>query len=765
MSHLRFFQSDPMRSSVSSRRLRRRAVVVPWVVLAVVASAGAADDPFDADPFAGLAEPGAVARRAEPIVDAPIPGDPRGERPLEDVEPPVVVAVSLPLPITGSRDKEVEAAIQRSLPKLEGQPGRRGVLVLSFDADDGGAGSDFGRSLALARFLAGPRLAGVKTVAYLPRTVRGHAVLVALACEEIVMAPDAVLGPANADEPTVDETVRAGYRQIADIRRAVPPAIALALVDPKARTVRAVTGDGEVFIAESDLPDLRRRQAVLEVEELQPAPIAPTGRRGRTLGIVRLLASTPAEVERGLGLGPDSLKADAVAVGGWKSREIVVAGPLEAASVSRLKSQIEQAVSEGVNFLCIRVDTDGGSPERSLAIAESIAAIDPSAVRTVAYVPRAARADAALVALACDEIVMHPDAVLGGEGAAPIEDRTADAIAAAWREGVAAKKGRSWSLPVAMVKRGVVVRRATARQSGAVDLLSETELIFREDRDAWDLGPQIGVGPIELSGRTAESLGLATHLVESPAGLLKAYGLESPMEVVRPRWSDTLLEALASPGIAWLLLVIGGVGIYLELHTPGVGLGGFIAMVAFIIYFWGQHLHGTSGWLEVMLFLAGLFCLAAEIFVLPGFGVLGLGGGLLVIASIVLASQSFVLPSNAYQIRQMQWSIGGILAALASVVAVAAVLRRWLPSAPGLRHMMLEPPLPETFDAEEFSGLLGLEGVATTRLVPAGKARIDGRVFEVTTDGRLIEPGRPVRVEAVRGGRIIVAETNRSAGA
>ena len=51
--------------------------------------------------------------------------------------------------------------------------------------------------------------------------------------------------------------------------------------------------------------------------------------------------------------------------------------------------------------------------------------------------------------------------------------------------------------------------------------------------------------------------------------------------------------------------------------------------VAFIIFFWSQYLHGTSGWLEVMLFIAGVICVAAEIFVLPGFGVLGLGGGLL----------------------------------------------------------------------------------------------------------------------------------------
>jgi membrane-bound serine protease (ClpP class) len=107
--------------------------------------------------------------------------------------------------------------------------------------------------------------------------------------------------------------------------------------------------------------------------------------------------------------------------------------------------------------------------------------------------------------------------------------------------------------------------------------------------------------------------------------------------------------------------MIGAAGLYIELKTPGIGFGGFVSMVAFIVYFWSQYLNGTSGWLEVMLFLAGIVCVAAEIFVLPGFGVLGLGGGMLVIAALVLASQSFVLPANDYQIRQMQWSLLGIL--------------------------------------------------------------------------------------------------------
>jgi membrane-bound serine protease (ClpP class) len=178
-------------------------------------------------------------------------------------------------------------------------------------------------------------------------------------------------------------------------------------------------------------------------------------------------------------------------------------------------------------------------------------------------------------------------------------------------------------------------------------------------------------------------------------------------------------------------------------------------MVAFIVYFWSQYLNGTSGWLEVMLFIAGVICVAAEIFVLPGFGVLGLGGGLLVIASIVLASQSFVLPVNEYQIRQMQWSLIGILGAAAGVATLGILLRRWLPSTPILRNVVLEPPADDGLE-DTLNELVGCVGTTTTRLAPAGKARIGESVRDVASDGPLIEPGTAVRVVGVRGGRVIV---------
>jgi membrane-bound ClpP family serine protease len=81
-----------------------------------------------------------------------------------------------------------------------------------------------------------------------------------------------------------------------------------------------------------------------------------------------------------------------------------------------------------------------------------------------------------------------------------------------------------------------------------------------------------------------------------------------------------------------------------------------------------------------------------------------------------------------------------------------------------LRNVLLEPPAAadDTLDEDGLDALIGLAGTTTTRLAPAGKARIDGRVREVTSDGALIEPGAAVRVVEVRGGRVLVQPLPRS---
>ena len=84
-----------------------------------------------------------------------------------------------------------------------------------------------------------------------------------------------------------------------------------------------------------------------------------------------------------------------------------------------------------------------------------------------------------------------------------------------------------------------------------------------------------------------------------------------------------------------LLVMLGIVFIYMELHFMN-GMCGILATLCFALFFWSRALGGTAGWLEVILFVIGLGCIAMEIFVIPGFGVFGISGGILVIASLVL---------------------------------------------------------------------------------------------------------------------------------
>jgi membrane-bound ClpP family serine protease len=89
---------------------------------------------------------------------------------------------------------------------------------------------------------------------------------------------------------------------------------------------------------------------------------------------------------------------------------------------------VERAIADGSNFIWLRIESAGGAPEQSLVLANWLSGLDPTSVKTVAYVPREARGDAALVALACDELVMHPGATIGGEGSAAIAGRRVAAV-------------------------------------------------------------------------------------------------------------------------------------------------------------------------------------------------------------------------------------------------------------------------------------------------------------------------------------------------
>jgi hypothetical protein len=329
---------------------------------------------------------------------------------------------------------------------------------------------------------------------------------------------------------------------------------------------------------------------------------------------------------------------------------------------------------------------------------------------------------------------------------------------------------RSWSLWAAMFNPHLDVYRC--RRLGDVEYFCKDELDSRQPQKEngekgppWEKGERVTTPGqvLSLTGEKALDYGLANADVENFTQFKQHYGLEGDPNLVEPGWVDGLARFLNEPGMVAVLIFLGVLGIYIELHAPGTGIGAFIAVVAFAMFFWSKFLEGTAGWLEVTLFVTGCICLLTEIFVLPGFVIFGLGGGALILASIILASQTFLFPQNEYQLAQLQNSLYALTGSVAALVGTIWALNHWLPRAPVLQHVFLAPP--EGEEAEiirrremlvDLENLVGQVGTAMTPLGPAGKVRFGNHLVDVISTGDFIARDTQVVVAEVHGNRVVV---------
>ena len=223
---------------------------------------------------------------------------------------------------------------------------------------------------------------------------------------------------------------------------------------------------------------------------------------------------------------------------------------------------------------------------------------------------------------------MAPRAVLGGDWQPPLTEEQVKQLKQTVQDSIAPGKSRSWSLTAAMVDPNLdVYAYQRLEDAKYVEHFSEQEAAQQDDPDAWQKGEAITTpgAPLSVTGTVATELWLANHEAEDFTGFKRLYGLENDPALLEPSWADFLIDAMASPAVAMLLLVIGFAALYVELQAPGIGIGGFCAAVCFILFFWSRFLGGTAGALEVILFLGGICFLLVEVFVLPGFGIFGPG--------------------------------------------------------------------------------------------------------------------------------------------
>lgn len=693
------------------------------------------------------------------------------------------LVVRVPLPITGEIDGRLRLTIERYLKTLApaATANDRPVLVLEFDTLRGasGRGSQFERCVSLARFLTSPELARVQTVAYLPghgeeggevQPLAGHALLVAMACETWAFDQTATLAVDQASEASDDLLVRETYRAIAARRQVLPEAVVDALVDRTQGAVLADMTDGtQRYLTLSELESLEaagevvRSETVIEANESLVLDAQTLVQRR----FVDLLVRGRSDLAGQLQIRRDVMMGDPTLGEEWKPILIRLEGAVDHRRVNWISGSLDEALADGVNLVVVDIDSLGGSLREATRLAQELLELDPLKVRTIAYVGREARGGGALVALACDQLVMQNGAELGGLAEPELNSDDAqllDTFAERWD----GRRVLSSDWVRGLVDNRLTLTRYRNSVSGEESVFSDASYSALDDeqKSAWT-----SIGLVEsqsgISARDAVRFSVARYSVESREELSTLYGLPAEMPQLEPtstqRWVDQFARFITRPLISSMLLMIGMMLFFNELSTPGLGVPGAMAVICFGLYFWAHYLGGTAHWLELLMFGIGVVFVLMEIFVLPGVGVFGVSGVLMVIASIVLASQTFIFPTTSEDFAKLPSTFGLIVAMVVGGAIPMFILPRYLERIPILRRLVLNPEFDQSFEGvserekvADYSHLRGKMGVAMTDLLPGGKVRFGDDDVSVVTDGRMIERGARVVVREVRGNRVVV---------
>lgn len=410
---------------------------------------------------------------------------------------------------------------------------------------------------------------------------------------------------------------------------------------------------------------------------------------------------------------------------------VPVEGMIDLVLSRYVERAIADAESAGAAAIVFDIDTFGGLVDAADRIRTAIL---QTPIPTVAFVDPNAASAGALISLAADRIVMAPGASIG---AATAVDGT----------------GAYASEKIQSYMRGLM--RATAEATGRDPRLAEAMVDERIEVEGVIEAGRL----LTLSAREALELGLADAVLPTQAAVVAALGADG-REIVQHRSTVTerVLRFFGSPVVASILMIVMLGGLYFEVRTPGVGVPGVMAAMAAALFFAPHYLLGlVYGW-EVVLFFLGLLLILVELFILPGFGIPGILGVLMLLVSLVasrIGNVGFSFPGGG----EIAQAIVTLAVTLVLLVALMFSLGRYLPRMQTVNRLVLAPELGSATgytSAAENEALLGRRGVAVTPLRPAGTAEIAGERVDVVAQGTYIPAGQAVEVVRVRGARVEV---------
>lgn len=267
-------------------------------------------------------------------------------------------------------------------------------------------------------------------------------------------------------------------------------------------------------------------------------------------------------------------------------------------------------------------------------------------------------------------------------------------------------------------------------------------------------------------------LRLSSGTAGNEADLQAHFGAKSVV-VLAPNWSEKLASFIGHPVVTGILIAVFLVCMFIEMTHPGVVVPGLIALVCFVALSSPGFVAGIASWWAIAAVVAGILLLIAELFFIPGFGVAGVAGLILLFGGLIFA----IAPaSTAYSTAEgqealLRAAVTVVLSVVTALFGMFVIIRR-LGTIPILSRYALRTPDPGEVDEEIFGVMpqtelpvrVGDRGVATTPLRPSGKAEFDEEVVDVVADFGVISEGTEVEVISADRFRIVVARVDAPRG-
>lgn len=410
-----------------------------------------------------------------------------------------------------------------------------------------------------------------------------------------------------------------------------------------------------------------------------------------------------------------------------------------------------EAEELGADYILIHMNTYGGLVQAADSIRTKIL---NTSVPVIVFIDNNAISAGALIAIAAQQIYMRPGASIG---AATVVDAAGGAVPDKYQSFMRA------------------AMRATAESHGKDTLIIENDTIIKWYRDPVIAEAMVDPGTyipgiidtgkvLTLTSEEAITAGYCEGLASSIQEVLEKAGITNYQIVeyeVTPL--ESVIGFLIHPVFQSILIMIIIGGLYFELQTPGIGFPLGAAFFAAVLYFAPLYLEGIAQHWEIALFIVGLILLAVEIFAIPGFGVAGIAGIILMVTGLTLAMiDNIVWEFEGAGLEPFMKSLLLVVLSAFLALATSISLSRKLLDTPLFSRLILS----STQNKEEgyigvdahYSDFIGQSGVAATSLRPSGRVEINYEQYDAKSLVGFIAKGEKVKIVKFETGQLYVVK-------